>query len=173
MLVMMTCRLHAVVGKMRNDMQLRMKFGKPSVVQGVNPSFLISSCPFARSSFARIELNYPTNSGIAERRKVQSQVLTALKQQLPTTNIEGQGSRALWFTRNRSPEERAKLRAILSTKDAISKLRPAADLDLDWRGKLFVEGHNIIGFSGPQPPPEDAFLHTTTRGDHSGLVRLC
>ena len=124
--------------------------------------------PFARSSFARIELNYLANSGIAERRKVQSQVLTALKQQLPTTNIEGQGSRALWFTRNRSPDERAKLRAILSTKDAISKLRPAADLDLDWRGKLFVEGHNIIGFSGPQPPPEDAFLHTTTRGDHSG-----
>ena len=38
--------------------------------------------PFARSAFARIELNYPTNSGIAERRKIQSQVLTALKQQL-------------------------------------------------------------------------------------------
>ena len=124
--------------------------------------------PFARSSFARIELNYPANSGIAERRKVQSQVLTALKQQLPTTNIEGQGARPLWFTRYRSPEERAKLRAILSSKDAISKLRAAADIDLDWRGKLFVEGHNILGFSGPQAPPEDAFLHTTTREDHSG-----
>ena len=128
--------------------------------------------PFARSSFARIELNYPTNSGIAERRKIQSQVLTALKQQLPTTGIEGQGARTLWFTRNRSPEERAKLRALLATKDAIIKRRPTADIDLDWRGKLFVEGHNILGFFRATGSTRGCFSPYHHAGGPQWMVRL-
>ena len=123
--------------------------------------------PYARSSFARIELNYSRGGGISEKRKIQTQVIKALKDVLPHTKIAGQEQRKVWFTRNRSPEERAKLRAILSTKEAMQAIRPQADVEHDWRGKVFVDGVNILFLAGPAPPPE-AFLHTAARGDHSG-----
>ena len=46
-------------------------------------------------------------------------------------------------------------------------IRPQADVEHDWRGKVFVDGVNILFLAGPAPPPE-AFLHTAARGDHSG-----
>ena len=69
--------------------------------------------PFVRSRFARVQLLYVSGS-LAERRKVQTVTLQALKGHLGdyTSITQGQQRRKLWATRNRSREDREKIRAL-------------------------------------------------------------
>ena len=72
-----------------------------------SPLLLNIHVPFVRSRFARVELLF-TNDSLAERRRVQTLTLEALKKALTnyTSVIQGQQGKRLWVTRNRSKEDR-------------------------------------------------------------------
>ncbi|OLP91035.1 hypothetical protein AK812_SmicGene27317 [Symbiodinium microadriaticum] len=125
--------------------------------------------PFVRSKFARVELLY-TGGNLTERRKVQSLVIEALKKTFRDfkSNISGQESRTLWVTRNRSKEDREKIRALVSIKDWAFKHTSAILIDLDWRGKLWIRGEQVLYWHQFRRPDEGAMMLTNAAGDETG-----
>ena len=92
-----------------------------------------------------MELFY-TNSDFAERRKVQSLVIEALKKAFQDyrSTIAGQETRSLWVTRNRSKEDREKIRPLVSITDWAQKHISSIFIGLDWRGKLWIRGEQVL-----------------------------
>ena len=72
--------------------------------------------PYVRSGFCRVELVY-AEQDLWARRKLQTTVLKHLQGLSYKSSIPGQESSRFWFTRNRTPQERAKIRAILSVQE--------------------------------------------------------
>ena len=125
--------------------------------------------PFVRSKFARVELLY-TEGNLAERRKVQNLVIEALKKTFRDfrSGIAGQHDKALWVTRNRSKEDREKIRALVSIKDWALKHTSAILIDLDWRGKLWIRGEQVLNWHQFRKPGEGAMMLTNAAGDETG-----
>ena len=125
--------------------------------------------PFVRSKFARVELLY-TGGNLAERRKVQNLVIEALKKTFRDfrSGISGQHDKALWVTRNRSKEDREKIRALVSIKDWALKHTSAILVDLDWRGKLWIRGEQVLHWHQFRKPGEGAMMLTNVAGDETG-----
>ncbi|CAE7221178.1 pol [Symbiodinium sp. CCMP2456] len=76
------------------------------------------------------------------------------------SDIPGQPPRPLWAKRNRSPAERARIRAIVTIKALITRFLGEADFEFDWRGT--ETGWWI-------PGPQVAQLIGTTLEDLSNL----
>ena len=126
--------------------------------------------PFIRSNFARIELQFGT-SKLAERRQVQALTLKALKQRFanePTSQIPQQTGNRLWASRNRSKDERAKIRALVGVKEYCAQHINPMFIDLDWRGKLWIRGEQVL-FHANQHRPRDSSLMLN---DSKGRVRM-
>ena len=125
--------------------------------------------PFVRSKFARVELLY-TGGNLAERRKVQNLVIEALKKTFRDfrSNIAGQQDKTLWVTRNRSKEDREKIRALVSIKDWALKHTSAILVDLDWRGKLWIRGEQVLYWHQFRKPEEGSMMLTNAAGDETG-----
>ena len=125
--------------------------------------------PFVRSKFARVELLY-TNGSLAERRKVQNLVIEALKKTFKDfrSDISGQAGRPLWVTRNRSKEDREKIRALVSIKDWALKHTSAILIDLDWRGKLWIRGEQVLYWHLFSKTGEGSMMLTNAAGDETG-----
>ena len=131
--------------------------------------------PYSRTSHVRIALKFPeTHTSISQQRRFQKQVLEKLQTRKFLRNIPGQECREIWVQRHRTPEERAKIRAIVSVKEFIEQLtfaeghkkRPG---EINWRGKLFVGNVNILGSpEQTEPLQEDDFPLSDARGNHSG-----
>ena len=75
--------------------------------------------PYVRSNVCRIELLY-LDENLQARRRVQQSVIAGLRRQLEhrhkQSQIVGQEQASLWVSRNRSAEERNRLRALLGLK---------------------------------------------------------
>ena len=125
--------------------------------------------PFVRSRFARIELHY-TSQSLAERRRVQTLTLEALKKALAnyTSTIQGQQGKRLWVTRNRSKEDREKIRALVSMKDYAKRYLEENQIDLDWRGRLWLKGQQVLFWHVWKRPEEGAIMLTNANGDETG-----
>ena len=126
--------------------------------------------PFVRTNFARVELLF-TSTKLQERRRIQTLVLTHLKKHLekePFSTIAKQTSCRLWVTRNRSKEERAKIRALVAMKEYCSKHVNPMFIDLDWRGKLWVRSEQILFFAHTKRPHHASLMLNDSRGDESG-----
>ena len=126
--------------------------------------------PFVRTNFARVELLF-TSTKLQERRRIQTLVLTNLKKHLekePFSTIAQQTSCRLWVTRNRSKEERAKIRALVAMKEYCSKHVNPMFIDLDWRGKLWVRSEQILFFAHTKRPHHASLMLNDSRGDESG-----
>ena len=125
--------------------------------------------PFVPSRFARIELLYVSGS-LSDRRKVQTLTLQALKSHLEgyTSTISGQERRRLWATRNRSREDREKIRALVSIKDWASKHLSTQFIDLDWSGRLWIRSEQVLYWHQFRKPDEDSMMLTNAAGDETG-----
>ena len=71
--------------------------------------------PYVRSSFCRVELVY-ADQDIWAKRELQTTVLKHLQGLNFVSIIAGQEPVRFWYARNRTPQERAKIRAILSVQ---------------------------------------------------------
>ena len=127
--------------------------------------------PFIRSNFARIELLYADTQGLGERRKVQSLTLEGIKKYLatePFSKLPQQAQSRLWVARNRSKEDRAKIRALVGIKEYCSKYISQDFIDLDWRGKLWIRGEQVLYFAANRKPYDHSLMLNDAKGDESG-----
>ncbi|CAE7766527.1 unnamed protein product [Symbiodinium sp. CCMP2592] len=131
--------------------------------------------PYSRTSHVRVTLQFPDNcKNVPQQRAFQTQVLDKLKSKKFLSNIPGQECRELWVQRHRTPEDRAKIRAIVSVKEFIEQLTFAQGFtkrlaEIDWRGKLFVGNINVLGSpDSADPLQDDDFPLSDARGNHSG-----
>ena len=61
------------------------------------------------------------------------------------STIAGQETRSLWVTRNRrSKEDREKIRPLVSITDWAQQHISSIFIDLDWRGKLWIRGEQVL-----------------------------
>ena len=131
--------------------------------------------PYSRTSHVRVILQFPPNyKTIPQQRAFQTEVLEKLKSRKWTSNVPGNEGRTIWIQRHRSPEDRAKIRAIVSVKEFVDQLTFGQGLrkkhaEIDWRGKLFVGNINILGAPHQTDSlQEHDFPLSDPRGNHSG-----
>ena len=129
--------------------------------------------PYARSRYCRVELLFPDDRPRAKR-ELQGTVLHALRQRISEgSRLPGQGSARLWAKRNRGPEERAKIRAIVSMKALALEFVSETDVDFDWSGRVWVKGREILFHADRRPPFDGAVMLQNGRGEDTGwYVRL-
>ena len=115
------------------------------------------------TKFARAELLY-TNQNFVERR------LGTLKTLFNDCHsaMAGQHTRTLWVTRNRSREERDKIRALVSIKDCAEKHISEIMIDLDWRVRLWIRGEQVLHWRQFQKPGEGSMMLPSANGDETG-----
>ncbi|CAE7307784.1 unnamed protein product [Symbiodinium microadriaticum] len=99
--------------------------------------------PYVRCGYCRVELLYP-EPNIWAQRKLQGIVVQAIKDMQYVSTISGQQHCKFWAARNRSLQERAKVRAILSTQELCIKHVGPAIVDKDWRGKVWVSNTQVL-----------------------------
>ena len=85
-----------------------------------------------RANSCRVDLRYMQNN-MRERRQVQNLCIEALRAAARASEIPGQQGGKLWAKRNRSPEERARIRAIVTLKALVSQHLSDRDFEFDWR----------------------------------------
>ena len=122
---------------------------------------------YVRSSFCRIEIVY-TDESIWARRKVQSTVLQHLKGLNFQSGIAGQEHARFWFARNRTPHERAKIRAILQTQSLCLKFLAETLVEKDWRGKVWAAGTQVLFHVDRDTRPAQTLMLIDARGNETG-----
>ena len=127
--------------------------------------------PFVRANVCRVELLYLDES-LQARRKVQQAVLNGLRNQLDRrqkkSSIPGQENAALWVSRNRSLDERNRLRALLGLRDFLLRHSAPSDVEFDWRGRLWLRGHQVLFHCSREEPSTEALMFLSSRGDETG-----
>eukprot|EP00439_Symbiodinium_sp_Y106_P031358 s7768_g3.t1 len=123
--------------------------------------------PYVRSSFCRVELVY-VDTDVWAKRKLQAQVLKHLQALGFKSAVPGQETSKFWFARNRTPQERAKIRAVLSTQSLCVKYLGDALVERDWRGKIWANGHQILHHVDNAPRAHHTLMLTDARGNETG-----
>ena len=144
--------------------EIRQFFEKHSVPQVLKEVHV----PYLRSNIARIELNFPHSADVSQRRQIQAQVLQVLKENYETS-LPNQDTNKLWFQRNRSPEDRQMIRSILRTKDIMQSLaQPDSRTEFEWRGRVYLDGENVLFHVSQRPATGEHYLLSDVRGSHNG-----
>ncbi|CAE7852531.1 unnamed protein product [Symbiodinium necroappetens] len=123
--------------------------------------------PYVRSSFCRVELFY-TDDNIWAQRKLQTMVLQHLKAMTFVSRVPGQERSTFWFSRNRTPRERAKIRAILQVQSLCQKYLGDHAVDRDWRGKVWANGTQVLFHVEKDRRPEQTLMLVDARGNETG-----
>ena len=133
--------------------------------------------PYTRTSFVRVQLRFPDpDAPIAQRRLFQTRILDDLRKDTWTSALPDQNEATLWITKHRSPETRAKIRALVGAKEFFKSLPPSPnpprtipeEPEIDWRGKLWVGRYQVLGNAehGSEVQAYDQFV-PDTRGNHT------
>ncbi|CAE7828197.1 unnamed protein product [Symbiodinium sp. CCMP2592] len=114
---------------------------------GFEGAILDFSGPSGRTNFLRVALDYQ-GLGITElgkKREYQTRILNKLKSLKAKSGIVGQEDSNLWIQRDRSIEERLRIRAIVLAKNFYNAIPLQSDNmprwpdpEIVWRGQLFV-----------------------------------
>ena len=123
--------------------------------------------PYVRSSFCRVELVY-VDADVWAKRKLQAQVLKHLQALGFKSSVPGQEHAKFWFARNRTPQERAKIRAVLSVQSLCVKYLGDALVERDWRGKIWASGHQILHHVDNTPRAHHTLMLTDAKGNETG-----
>ena len=128
--------------------------------------------PYIRSGHAKITLDLAQDSSIVSGRTLQKHVIDSLKAANLTSSIPGQQEHRIWVTPHRTIEERNRIKAVVSVKEFMSaevqKRGIACDVDLVWRGKVFLGKHQVLGSMLRGDPGDSDILLEDARGDHTG-----
>jgi len=144
-----------------------------SLFQDANAAPLLKNIitPFVRANVCRVELLYLDES-LQARRRVQQAVINGLRNQLDRrqkeSSIPGQENAALWVSRNRSLDERNRLRALLGLRDFLLRHSAPSDVEFDWRGRLWLRGHQVLFHCSREEPSAEALMFLSSRGDETG-----
>ena len=136
---------------------------------------VIKECwaPSIRTTFVKITLHYPDQAAtLPAKRTWQMKLIQAVKSLAYRSVAPGSEGSEIWVSKQRSVEERHKIRALVVTKEFIEKLREKPDRkcdvpEIDWRGRLYVGVHQLLGNAErDEPQPEDQFI-SDSRGNHT------
>ena len=123
--------------------------------------------PYVRSGFCRVELVYPEQD-VWKQRKLQGTVLEHIKALKFRSKVPGQERSQYWCSRNRTIQERAKIRAILSTQALCVKHLGEALVDKDWRGKVWANSVQVLHHVENRRRPHNTLMLVDTRGNETG-----
>ena len=132
------------------------------------------SGPSGRTNFMRASLNFSPESTIAHKRQSQKEILDKLKHLKCASGIEGQEGVTLWIQKDRSLEERLRIRALVLTKNFYTKLPPLANRpptpipEIVWRGQVFVGQTRLLRSmdEGHEPTATDQIIEDS-KGNHT------
>ena len=123
--------------------------------------------PYVRCGYCRVELNYPEQD-VWKQRKLQGVVVQAIKELKFTSTAPGQEGCSFWAARNRSIQERAKVRAVLSTYELCVKHVGHSVTDRDWRGRVWVGTTQVLHHVDTRTRRENTLMLIDARGHETG-----
>ena len=123
--------------------------------------------PYVRCGYCRIEINYP-EPDIWKQRKLQGVIVQAIKELRFVSRSPGQEHCKFWATRNRSIQDRAKVRAVISTWELCVRHVGETCADKDWRGKVWVNSVQVLHHVEVKSRPEDTLMLLDSRGNETG-----
>ncbi|CAE6941294.1 BXL5 [Symbiodinium sp. CCMP2592] len=98
--------------------------------------------PYVRVNVCRVALKFPPNAqNIRAQRAFQTHTLDKLKGTKFMSGITGSKNNVLWMTKNRTPEDRNKIRSLVQTKEFYIHVkygdgRKRETPEIDWRGRV-------------------------------------
>ena len=122
------------------------------------------SGPAGRTNFLRVTLDFQGKPDWNSKRQFQTSLLNKLRALKSTSGIEGQDKCELWITKDRSVEERIRIRAVVLTKNFYEKVPPVTtgsarwpDPEIVWRGQVFIGQTRMLKNmeDGHEPTPYD------------------
>ncbi|CAE7930361.1 pol, partial [Symbiodinium necroappetens] len=128
------------------------------------------SGPAGRTNFLRVTLNFQGIQDLGRKRQLQTRVLDKLKHLKSKSGIEGQDNCHLWVTKDRSIEERIRIRALVLTKNFYEKLPQPSEPapcrpppEIVWRGQVFVGQRRMLKCmdNGHEPTANDQIVEVT------------
>ena len=141
---------------------------------------IVPIVPYVRVNVCRVYLKFPPNAqNIRAQRAFQTQTLDKLKSTRFLSGVAGSKNNQLWMTKNRTPEERNKIRGLVQTKEFYIHVKYGDDRqreapEIDWRGRVYVGRVQCLAEASNLPhdaDPADVYL-SDSRGDHTGWVLL-
>ncbi|CAE7493888.1 unnamed protein product [Symbiodinium sp. CCMP2592] len=134
--------------------------------------------PYVRVNVCRVALKFPPSAqNIRAQRAFQTHTLDKLKGTKFMSGITGSKNNVMWMTKNRTPEDRNKIRSLVQTKEFYIHVkygdgRKRETPEIDWRGRVYVGRVQALAEASRLPAdadPEDIYL-SDNRGDHTGRV---
>ena len=132
--------------------------------------------PYSRTNFIKVQLSFPNESShISVRRLYQLQIIEKLKVMKFTSGVQGSVGSKIWATKSKSPDERAKVRALVVTKEFLKALPgrngaspiPENELEIVWNGRLFYQQHQFLGCMDRDGEPcSEDYILSDSRGNH-------
>ena len=123
--------------------------------------------PQVRGNTCRVSLVYTEDTDRANR-QIQVKLLQCLQARGCASRIDGQAGKVLWVKRNRSPEERATVRALVSLKALVAQHAAPSTFEFDWRGKFWLHGQQVLFHVGATAAKDGALLLLDARGRETG-----
>ena len=133
------------------------------------------SGPAGRTNFLRVTLDFQGKPDWNSKRQFQTSVLNKLRALKSTSGIEGQDKCELWITKDRSVEERIRIRAVVLTKNFYEQVPPVTAgsarwpaPEIVWRGQVFIGQTRMLKNieDGHEPTPYDQIIEDA-RGNHT------
>ena len=134
--------------------------------------------PYSRTNFVKVRLLFPDpQAHISKRGKFQTEILDKLKRKSYVSSVPGSEKTRLWMTKSKTPEERARIRAIVLTKEFYKSLPhvdgasppPFTDsnIEISWNGKVFLGRHQLLGSIHREGEPQiNDVLLSDVKGNH-------
>ena len=123
--------------------------------------------PYVRCGYCRVELNYPEQD-VWKQRKLQGVIVQALKEQRYVSTMPEQENCTFWAARNRSIQERAKVRAVISTYELCVRHVGTSVADRDWRGRVWVGNTQVLHHIEHRTRRGDTLMLIDARGNETG-----
>ena len=132
--------------------------------------------PYARSNFCRVLPVVDVNVHFADSRRAQQATIATLKAMAPESKILGSEGGKLWITAHRSPEERARIRAVVSAtafcEELSGLMTNPLPVDKEWRGRVFLGPHLVLGHQRNRPQQTGDVALLDSRGNETGWVLI-
>ena len=132
--------------------------------------------PYGRTSFAKVKIIFPDpEAHISVRRKFQTQLVNSIRNKNFRSGVVGSEGAKIWATKSKTPEERAKIRAVVLTKEFYKSVPSGEGLacfsdeqiEISWAGKVFIDRFQLLGSveRDGEPKPYDVCIEDS-RGNH-------
>ena len=132
--------------------------------------------PYGRTSFAKVKILFPDpEAHISVRRQLQMQIVDGIRNKNFRSGVAGSEGAKIWATKSKTPEERAKIRAVVLTKEFYKSLLSSAgtpcfsedQIEISWAGKVFIDRFQLLGSvdRDGEPQPYDVCIEDS-KGNH-------